>query len=153
VAALIDDDDDDERWWRLLREVFPSTERLQAQLRGLERDDLLDFAGFVAECTSAVREPWQGPFIDDAVGHLSEDSTQDLADWIVTQGKSYWSDAVGANDEHLRACFELSHAVLEPGHPRAWQPTPVLHLTGTVHHVWSERFDPDDLYSFLAGLG
>lgn len=151
MTALVDEDD--ERWWRLLGEVFPSTERLQARLRGLERDELLDFAGFVAERRSAVRAPWDGPFIDAATGHLSEDSMEDLADWIVSQGKAYWSAAVGANDEHLRACFGLYYAVREPGHARAWQPTPVQHLMGTVHHVWSERFDPDDLYSFLAGEG
>lgn len=59
-------DDDDERWWRFIDEAFPSTERLTAQLRALERDDLLDFAGFVAESRSAVRAPWEGPFIDEA---------------------------------------------------------------------------------------
>ena len=144
-------DEDDERWWRLIGEAFPSTERLTAQLRALERDELLDFAGFVAESKLAVREPWEGPFIDDAIGHLSEDSTGDLTDWVVTQGQPYWSEAVESTDEHLRKCFELQEEVDKPGHPRAWQPIPVLHLTGTVFNVWCERFDGDELLDFMSG--
>jgi hypothetical protein len=141
---------DEQRWWRLIESSFPSQEQLVDALRTLSRDELLAFGGHVRDCRLLVREPWNGPNVP-GIGALSEDSTADLTDWIVSQGEDYWQAANDGDEAHLVACFELYDAVRrKPGHPRAWQPSPIVSLMGTLFTVWLERFDEERFHEELA---
>jgi len=93
------------RFWRLLEAAFPSKDRLIASLDALPRQELVAFVIHVEAARWEVREEWEGPFIHDNVGHLSEDGTQNLTDWIVSQGEAFWRGACGASDEVLRDLF------------------------------------------------
>ena len=140
---------DEQHWWTLIESSFPSHERLVAALRALAREELVAFGVHVRECRLLIREPWNGPNIP-GIGVLSEDSTEDFTDWIVSQGEAYWSAANDGDEAHLVACFALYDAVRrEQDHPRAWQPTPVVSLMGTLFSVWLERFDEDRFHDEL----
>jgi hypothetical protein len=138
----------EERWWKLIETAFPSVERLVLALRVLSREELVSFGAHVTDLRYAVREPWNGPDIP-GVGVLSEDSTEDLTDWIVSQGREYCERAEGSDDAHLAECFALYYAVRTPGHPRAWQPRAIPSLMGTLYNVWCERFDGDEFHAAI----
>ncbi|HEY5927275.1 MAG TPA: hypothetical protein VIV11_36560 [Kofleriaceae bacterium] len=140
---------EEERWWRLIESSFPSVDELVVAMRALSRQELLELGVHIRQCRLLIREPWNGPDIP-SLGVLSEDSTEDFTDWIVSQGEDYWRAANDGDDAHLVTCFELYDSVRrKPGHPRAWQPTPVVSLMGTLFTVWLERFEEDRFHDEL----
>jgi hypothetical protein len=109
------------RFWRLLEAAFPSKDRLIAALDALPRQELVAFVIHVEAARWEVREEWEGPFIDDNIGHLSEDGTQNLTDWIVSQGEAFWRGTCSASDGVLRDLFfEHEDAAHDEAHPRHW---------------------------------
>lgn len=138
----------DPRWWTLLGDAFPDVPRLEEALRALGRDELIAFALFVQEARWSIREPWSGPVIP-GIGALSEDSTEDLTDWIVLQGREYWARVVAGNDERLAGCFADYQAARSPDHSRAWRPSSRPSLMSLTRAIWAERFDPDELWDAL----
>jgi hypothetical protein len=128
------------RWWRLIERAFPHEEQLVNSLRMLTRAELVGFGVHVREHRLLVREPWHGPTIP-GLGVLGENATEDFTDWIVGQGESYWRAANDGDERHLVRCYDLYQAVRTPGHPRAWQPSAIVSLMGTLFTVWLERFD------------
>ena len=81
-----------ESWfWELLEKHKPNIDRLESSLRVLERPLLEKFLVYYHIASEMSCEPWNGPYINDSIGNLSEDSTEDLTDWIVAQGIDAWA--------------------------------------------------------------
>ena len=74
------------RYWMIIDHAFPSPAELRRSLAALPREELLSFATYVFQAAHDVREPWRGPF------GLSEDGTEDLTAFVVSQGETYWRE-------------------------------------------------------------
>ena len=94
-------------FWEIIDSTRPDLLALALRLEQLSRKDLLRYSHFYQVASDAVCHAWEGPFIDDEIGHLSEDSTEDLTDWIVSGGKESWLYATEP-DVDLVALFLLS---------------------------------------------
>ncbi|MBL8975485.1 MAG: hypothetical protein JNK56_33100 [Myxococcales bacterium] len=105
--------------WVLIDASMPDPERFAAAVAELKEDALIERYADVFTARQRVRVKWAGPFIDAAIGHLSEDSTEDLCDWIVGQGSAIWAAACGAADATLVALFHEAHA--ERARPGRWR--------------------------------
>ena len=68
-------------------------ERLCNELQNMNVQQLEKFVAYFVLANQYTRDPWNGPFISEIDGHLSEDGTQYLNDWIVAQGKRAWDYA------------------------------------------------------------
>lgn len=87
----MNDDIPIEEWfWEIIERCKPEKVRLERELMETDRTTVEKFIVYYYVASWQVCEPWDGPFIDDSVGHLSEDSTEDLADWVVAQGRDAW---------------------------------------------------------------
>ncbi|MCE3229975.1 MAG: hypothetical protein K0S32_4526 [Bacteroidetes bacterium] len=78
-------------FWEIIDNSKPDLIKLEQKLEQLDKETLENYYGFYKAASQDICEPWSGPFIDDSIGHLSEDSTSDLTDWIVSQGYDYWA--------------------------------------------------------------
>jgi hypothetical protein len=96
-------------FWDLIDSSKPDLEKLVSKLETLNREQLENYHGFYASASNAVCEPWEGPYIDGDIKNLSEDSTKDLCDWIVSQGYDYWYSIASLPEEQkeeaLRKAF------------------------------------------------
>ncbi len=81
--------------WDLLARARSEREGLRPALQALDRQSLEEFIVRYHLASEAVCEPWDGPYIEERDYHLSEDSTEDLTDWIVAQGNDAWEYARG----------------------------------------------------------
>jgi hypothetical protein len=77
-------------FWEIVDSTRPDLLALAEQLEKLDREQLLSYYHFYEVASDAVCHQWEGPYIDDEIRHLSEDGTQDLTYWIVSNGKDFW---------------------------------------------------------------
>jgi hypothetical protein len=148
-----------ERFWGIIDGSFPDEAALRAQLASLGRDELVAFYALVGDASAMVRPSWDGPWVRtdllEAGGHhLSEDSTADLTDWIVSQGRAYWGSACGGDDAQLQRCYDDYCAVrADEAHPLRWRSgkSGKTHLSGLTYSCYADRFG-DDLYDALDAL-
>jgi hypothetical protein len=89
----------DETCWEIIEQAAGDSDVFCALIRKLTREEMGIFGAFLDDAKLHVCEPWRGPDIP-GVGHLSEDSTSDLADWVVSQGKAYWTSILDTYDEY-----------------------------------------------------
>jgi hypothetical protein len=98
-----------EAWfWDLISECSPSLKYLEEQLESFSEEKLKKYLMYWDISSRALCAPWDGPYIDDEIEQLSEDSTEELTDWIVSQGKSAWEYAL-RNPDQLSELFCISN--------------------------------------------
>jgi hypothetical protein len=135
-----------ERLWTLIEASMPDPGRFTALVGELGAEQLIALHADVIDARSEVREKWEGPYIPDLEGCLSEDSCEDFTDWVVGQGYEYWRAARGRDDEALAGMF--AEDVRERSHKRGrWHgATPAI---GPAFYAsFDARFD-NDKYQFL----
>jgi hypothetical protein len=104
-----------EDWfWDLIQECRPVLKNLEKRLEAMPRDQLEKYMVYYDIASEHICEPWDGPYIDESVGNLSEDGTEDLTDWIVSQGRSVWEYALSPRAD-FKVLFYLSVGE-EPDH-------------------------------------
>ena len=124
---------------------------------------MLSYYHYYEVASDSVCHQWDGPYIDDEIEHLSEDSTQDLTYWIVSNGKDFWLRATEP-EANLVELFWMSVKVArgEISDPPKWtsevasdnrrgSQTP-NYIAGAIY---SERFDGeflDALHEFQQDL-
>jgi hypothetical protein len=82
-------------FWDTLDGARPNLNVLAQVLEAMSRDQLVEFARLYRDAAQAVCPYWHGPTVDDI--RFSEDDTEDLCNWIVSQGKRIWLEAVAAS--------------------------------------------------------
>lgn len=138
------------RLFALLAETQPDKAALAQRLSELDAEALLELAADVVDASADVRPSWEGP-LDRRGGYCwSEDSTEDLTDWVVAQGEVFWRAAVGASDEQLMDIVPEYHRERADGHSARWDGrTP--HLRGLVHVAYKRRFaEVEDYFDGLS---
>ena len=78
--------------WTVIENSKPSLQRLADWLESASREDVERFALTYEWAAQEIAEYWQGPLVDDV--QYSEDDTEDLCNWIVSQGRKLWGQAV-----------------------------------------------------------
>ena len=127
--------------WLMLAASMPERRRFADAVAALDREGLIQRHADVIQARDEIRMKWDGPYIDAEIGHLSEDSTEDLADWIVGQGHAYWARARGADDPTLAAMF-AEYAAERRGAPGRWDGrTPPM---GPSFHASNHARFPDE---------
>ncbi|MEZ4453747.1 MAG: hypothetical protein R3B09_30105 [Nannocystaceae bacterium] len=135
------------RLFELLAETRPDPAAFERRLELLDPEALLELAADVVDASAAVREPWRGPYEPRGDYCFSEDATEDLTDWIVAQGETFWRALVGAEDEALlRAAAERDRE--GPGTEARWRgrSPPVR---GLIYDAYDSRRADED---YFAGL-
>lgn len=150
--------EDNARFWAIIEGAGRDRDALDAALRQLDADELVAFGALVRDAGAAVREPWQGPWVPsdhfDAGGfHLSEDSTEDFTDWIVSLGRAAWLPLVGADDAALQEVYAIYNTLRDDlAHPMRWSgPSGKVFLSGLVYNIYTDRFG-DDFHDALSAL-
>jgi len=81
-------------FWETLDSARPNLQALASFLENTSRQTLIEFATFYREASQEACEYWNGPIVDDIP--FSEDDTEDLCNWVVSQGKSVWERAIAS---------------------------------------------------------
>lgn len=133
-------------FWALLDSSRPSLQKLAVKLEALSRDQLIEYARLYEGAAEVLCEYWSGPTVDGIA--FSEDDTEDLCHWIVSQGPAlyaqalalrghleslvprYWASEQGEDPEYLRWSTE----VVNPAYRGYQSPS------GIPHSIFSERF-------------
>lgn len=146
------------RFWTIIEAARRDCAALHAALSALDADELLAFGALVRDAGSAVREPWQGPWVPsdhfkEGGFHLSEDSTEDFTDWIVSLGRDVWMPLVGASDENLHPIHLVYNMIRDDhGHPMRWSGVSGrAFLYGMVYTIYTNSFG-DDFHDALSAL-
>jgi len=99
--------------WTTLDSPRPETTRLGDALEAMSQDKLVAFARHYRDAAEAVCNYWDGPVIDGE--GLSEDGTEDLCNWIVSQGQAMWRQAIAAGPTRLEP-FVRKYEAQGPAH-------------------------------------
>lgn len=78
--------------WEVMASTRPSLRRLAARLESMPREELETFALAYERAAEEIVGYWEGPVVDGV--EYSEDDTEDLCKWIVSQGEALWLQAV-----------------------------------------------------------
>lgn len=127
------------RLWDLLDASMPDPARFHALVAELDEDLLVVLYADVVDASAEVRAKWEGPFVPELDGCLSEDSCEDFTDWVVGQGHDYWSRARGGDDEALAAMWRESGAEQQAGGGRWTGKTPAI--GPAFFNSYAARFD------------
>ncbi|MBZ5715907.1 hypothetical protein [Nannocystis pusilla] len=128
--------------WELLDASMPDPDRFAALVAEQSAEQLVALYADVVDASSEVRDKWEGPYIPELDACLSEDSCEDLTDWIVGQGHDYWSRARGADDEALAAMWQEAGREDEAGRGRWNAETPAI--GPSFYDSYARRFDDED---------
>jgi len=120
-----------DRFWDLIEGNFPDRALLRAALDGLDRNDLVAFAGHVIVARNLVCPRDRGPPVGPQQIRLSPVSTEDLTEWVVGRGREFWKLHRRADEAKLRAL----HTEFQD------QSTP--QLVGEAFHSFGDRFEGD----------
>jgi hypothetical protein len=75
-------------FWRIIDQAQSNRNQLRDMLKTMSREDVIRFHH---EFKDAAVQLTDSPFID-YMSDLSEDGIQDIAEWIVSQGRDYYSE-------------------------------------------------------------
>ena len=110
-------------FWRIVDEAGRDRGRLRALLESMPREDVIRFDRAFRDAAMALTEP---PY-SDHMGDLSEDGVQDVTEWVVSQGKAFYSE-VWAHPERIPAQLD-------------GPPSRIGSFSGVADNVFSDRFD------------
>jgi hypothetical protein len=79
-------------FWDLLDSSRPSLQELASRLEALPRDHLIEYASTYVGVAEELCDYWSGPVVDGI--EFSEDDTEDLCCWIVSQGPGLYAQAL-----------------------------------------------------------
>ena len=99
----------DTRLWDRIREAKGKKAAFKRSLVGCSDEELIELAALALNAAHAIRAPYEGPFIPSLNACLSEDGTEDFANWVVDQGRERWLPLVGADDVALARIFETDY--------------------------------------------
>ena len=75
-------------FWDVLQSTRPSLAKLEAWLVDASEEKLEQFASAYELAAQSVCDYWDGPIVEGV--QYSEDDTEDVCNWIVSQGHGLW---------------------------------------------------------------
>jgi hypothetical protein len=99
----------DARLWDRIRDAKGNKGAFKKSLEACGDEELIELAALALNAAHAIRAPYEGPFIPSLNACLSEDGTEDFANWVVDQGRARWLPLVGADDVALARIFESDY--------------------------------------------
>jgi hypothetical protein len=84
-----DPDEISEWFWAIIDDAKGSREALESRLNHLKKDDVTRFQN---EFLDAAAQLSDEPFLVHLDDDTSEDTMQDVAEWVVSQGKQFYVD-------------------------------------------------------------
>jgi hypothetical protein len=79
-------------FWQLLDSSRPILQDLAAKLEVLPREELVAYAATYERAVQSLCDAWAGPEVDGI--QFSEDDTEDLCRWVVSEGQELYVQAV-----------------------------------------------------------
>lgn len=76
-------------FWSIIDDAACSRQALESRLHQLERDEVIRFQDEFLEAAVQLTDE---PFLVHLGDYVSEDTMQDLAEWVVSQGKRFYVD-------------------------------------------------------------
>jgi len=90
VAEIVPD-----KFWEIIGEARQSPKGFREILRNLNREQIIDFYWTYEELANHLRNERYLPYVHP---DLSEDGLAELANWVVAQGKTYYSSVLDHPD-------------------------------------------------------
>lgn len=84
-------------FWIMVREYNKSVGHFDFVLDNMSRSELEDFYGLFKSMSDDICDFWEGPYIYSLQRHLSEFETRELCNWIVSQGKGFYTNVINGN--------------------------------------------------------
>ncbi|MEZ6136324.1 MAG: hypothetical protein R3C53_15625 [Pirellulaceae bacterium] len=75
-------------FWDVLQSTSPSLKALEAWLVNVPKERVEQFASAYELAAQSLCDYWNGPIVDGV--QYSEDDTEDVCNWIVSQGPGLW---------------------------------------------------------------
>jgi hypothetical protein len=75
-------------FWNILDSTRPSLAALETWLVNAPKEQLEEFANVYELAAQSLCDYWDGPLVDNL--QYSEDDTEDLCNWVVSQGRELW---------------------------------------------------------------
>ena len=82
-------------FWNILESTRPSLMKLESWLVTAPREHVEEFAAAYELAAKTLCDYWDGPLVDGI--QYSEDDTEDLCNWIVSQGRELWHKVAGGD--------------------------------------------------------
>lgn len=79
-------------FWNLIDAKKPDLQQLERWLLAASREEVEMFAIAYDIAAESVADYWEGPDVDGV--QFSEDDTEDLCKWVVSQGQIFWESAI-----------------------------------------------------------
>ena len=147
------------RWfWTVLARTKPNLNRLAEWLIVASKEQIEDFALAYELAAGQVAQYYDGPEVDGE--QYSEDNTEDLCKWIVSQGEELWQKAVSKEIDlvDLAHLYQSARFGAFPEYP-VWTPD----IEDKTYHWYSspeslawgiyEMRYGADLYEVISNLG
>jgi hypothetical protein len=78
-------------FWDVIETNRPSIARLVAWLESATEDEIVSYQLAYELAAEAIIGYWEGPSVEGV--QFSEDDTEDMCRWVVSQGRQAWEDA------------------------------------------------------------
>ena len=106
-------------FWELLTSSCRSLQELADRLEALSREQVIEYAVTYRKAAERLCDYWAGPVVDGV--DFSEDDTEDLCHWIVSQGPDLYAQALSLHGklEPLARRYWASEQGQDPEYP-AW---------------------------------
>lgn len=112
-----------EEFWRIIEDARQDPDRLRERLRGMNREELIDFAWTYEGLANELRSDIYLDFVEP---DTSEDGLAELANWVVAQGRELYEE-VWKDPEQLPPAHDDPGLLLE------------------AIREYEERYDDDDI--------
>ena len=144
-----------EWFWTVLESARPDLGRLASWLEAATRTEIEAFTRKFSEAKEAVANYSDGVQVDGTV--FSEDSMEDLCEWIVAQGRDFWEAAVSGGTDLAELAREYLAEESGRAASRAWDASALgekyrgyRSAYYLAFGVYRARFDAD-LYDAICG--
>ena len=106
-------------FWSAIEQAKPSLGRLAKWLESASKEEVIQFALAYEWAAEEVADYWAGPNVDGAP--YSEDDTEKMCKWVVSQGRGLWKRAVAREIDLVElARLEVASGLGESGEYPGW---------------------------------
>ena len=102
---------DSAKWfWDLIEQNKPNGQNLYNCLINETTQNIGFFHTFFELASQEICDYFNGPKIE-GIGHISEDSTEDLNNWIVSMGFDYWKAIIDKEYDIEKAFWDMEDSI------------------------------------------
>ena len=110
-------------FWDVLERTRPDLARLESWLMAASAEQVRQFADAFENAAMTLCDYWDGPMVDGI--QYSEDDTEDLCQWIVSQGRDLWTKLMNGKLDLTDVARHIARSEIDklPAKTEEWNST------------------------------